>query len=142
MDDFDVRAQSTTILSSSSLVDDLVSQVARHKSFPVIIDGFARTFHDIRGGYDDQSDQHIVKLVQHRDHLAEPLTDVQAGVYEVHLDDSFLLYAEDFYRFDDEAETVLCIGISRYEQQEFSMKEQMEQPLVSREPDSGYSWIQ
>lgn len=137
MDKFEVRAKSTTVLQSSSLVDELSAQAQEYKSFPVIIDGFARTFHEIRGGWDSDSGKHLVKLVQKHDNMAEPLNNSQAAVYEIHLNDSFLLYADAFHQFDNEDETVLCIGTTQYDKQEHSFKEQMQQPPTN----AGYNWV-
>lgn len=137
MDKFEVRAKSTTMLESSSLVEELSMQAQEYKSFPVIIDGFARTFHEVRGGYDPDAEQHLVKLVQKHDNMAEPLKKTQAAVYEVHLNDSFLLYADAFHQFDDEHETVLCIGTTQYDKQEHSFREQMSSPPTS----AGYNWV-
>jgi hypothetical protein len=116
MEDFDVRAKSTTILSSSTLVDELSMQSQKYRSFPVIINGYAQTFHDVRGGYDERNDQQVVKLVQYHDNMASSSRDTQAAVYEVNLDDSFLLYADEHHTFDDEEEFVVCLAVSDYEQ--------------------------
>lgn len=131
MDDFEVRAQSTTMLSSSSLVEELLAQAQKHRSFPVIVDGYPYTFHDVRGGYDDNADQHIVKLVQYHDNMAnEGANDTQSAVYEIHLDDSFLLYADDYHFFDDEQELVVCIAVTEYTKREPSFREQLDRPLA------------
>lgn len=138
MDDFEVRAKSTTILESSPLVDELSMQSQEHRSFPVIINGYARTFHDVRGGYDSGAGHHIVKLVQHHDNMAGEAGDPRAAVYELHLNDSFLLYADDYHVFDDASELVVCLAVTDYTQREVSFREQMQSPADL----NGYGWVQ
>lgn len=140
MDDFDVRAQSSAILSTSPLVDELAAQSHNHRSFPVIIDGLVRTFHEIRGGYDDVADEHLVKLVQYHDNMASEPSEMRAGVYEIHLDDSFLLYADDYHTFENEEELVLCIGVNDFDKQAQAFREQMQSDITDE--IRGYNWVQ
>ena len=140
MDDFEVRAKSTDILSSSLLIEELSAQAQEHTSFPVIIDGFVRTFHDVRGGYDANTDSHVVKLVQKRDNMASSDKNFRIGVYELHLNDSFLLYANDFYVFETNESLQLCLDVNQYDQQEYSFREQLTPSHVEPEPN-GYNWV-
>lgn len=133
MDDFEVKAQSSNVLQPSHLVGDMDEQASKYRSFPVVINGMVHTFHDIRGGYDESNDYHIVKLVQNSDAMGSWPDNTNAIVFEVDLDDSWLLYAADTFVFFDEQERVLSLAVELYEQDD--ERGEGERPFGELNPD-------
>lgn len=133
MDDFEVKAQSSDMLQSSHLVGEMDEQASKYRSFPVVINGMVYKFHEIRGGHDTDGDYHIVQLVQNHDSMESQPQHTNAVVFEIDLDDSWLLYATDTHVFNNEEEYVLSLAVELFERE--SERGEDERPFGELNPE-------
>lgn len=136
MDEFQVAAKDTTVLSTSHLVEEMQAESGDMDDFPVLIGKNVERFHEVSGGYHRDEGYHIVRL----EHLVQgdgsPPSEDFAKSVEVHLDESsYYLEVEGGFSYGDypNEDYVLCLKVTGYVKEPYSFADEMDVAVDKRE---------
>jgi hypothetical protein len=146
MDSFHVRAEDTSSLSTSHIVQELQQESADMDEFPALI-GSSQIgyFHDIDGGYshgvsgsDSNSGYHVVNLIHRVQGHGSPPNKTYAKSVELHLDDWYynltVVDAHTMSEYPDD-DFVLSLKVTDYMMGRQSFSEALSADIDRREQE-------
>lgn len=141
MEEFQVAAAQTDVLSASHLVEEMIEDAQNLDIFPVLIGQNVAYFHDIEGGYNRDGGYHVLSLVHEVQGERSPSSHDYAKAVEVHLDDSaYYLEIDGVYSFGEypDEDYTLCLKVTGYNQLPYTFSDQLQRNIDKREEEISY----
>lgn len=141
--DFEVRVQSASPLTPTALSANLSVECEEIDIIPVLFGDEVYRFHDIEGGYDKESDEHVITLIHRVQGDGSPPDDPIAKSVEVHTGESFYNFSlndithwNQGYPDDDYA---LTLFVDKYQQGEYTFRDALLADIDGREQEFSYN---
>lgn len=142
MDKFQVRAEDTTILESSHIVEELRQGARELDIFPVLIGTEIAYFHDVDGGFVSSENYHVVNLIHRVQGATSPANKLYDDTIEVHLSEHYYqLEVADITTMGDYPSTdfTLSLKVSDYMMGPYSFSEAMSSYVDKREQQMNHN---
>lgn len=141
-DEFEVPVEAASMLSPSVLVQNMESEMSEEEKTPVLFGDDVYHVHDVEGGYDHDSGQHVVTFFHRVQGEGTRPDSPTAPSVEVHTSEAFYrLSVEDRIEWGREypdKDYALTLYVSAYQSGPYTFRDELLTDVDKREQEFSY----